>query len=257
MFDLDAFLARGIAELPGAFSPEQARAMGALIWDYLEGRSSIRCSEPATWPPGGIPPGLSLKALKGRDAFRPLTANGRLREALDAIFGTEGWTAPRRGARILLTFPGPGPWRMPTGWHFDAGFDVPTFPVPWIQLWACVDEVVPCGGGTLLLDGSHRLVERYRQNLPESHRPGNFANFGRFLRQHPFLDQLRQGGTDTDSRRDLLGRQEDIDGLPVRPIEFTGRPGDMYISHGQVLHCASPNTSANVRLMLTGAIYPC
>lgn len=53
-----------------------------------------------------------------------------------------------------------GPWEMPSGWHIDFGTDQPTWPVPAVKLFALLDTVEPAGGGTLLLFGSHRLVER-------------------------------------------------------------------------------------------------
>lgn len=256
MFDLEGFCSTGVGQLPGAFSAEEAARMRATIWGDIEERSDIREADPSTWPDGGgIPPGLSLRSLKGRPAFRPLTANKALNGALEAIFGADGWTAPRRAARILLTFPSRRPWTMPGGWHMDTNFDGPTFPVPWIQLWACLADLAPGGGGTLLLAGSHRLVERYSAGLDPAHRPGNGVNFGRFMAQHPFLDRLRQGGEPQAPLRDLLGVEELVGDVPVQAVEVTGRAGDMFITHGQVLHCAAPNATERTRQMLTGAIH--
>lgn len=256
MFDLDEFNSTGLARLPGAFSPEDAGPMRELIWSDLERRSSIRRSEPSSWPRGGIPPGLSLKALKGSEVFAPFSRNRALADALDAILGRDGWAAPKRLARILLTFPGPAPWVMPSGWHFDASFDPPTVPVPWVQLWAFMDEVAPCGGGTLVLAGSHRLVERYSRDLPTEHRPGNGVNFARFMSLDPFLDRLYRGGTADESRRELLDVKGDVDGIEVWPRELTGQPGDLFITQGQILHTAAPNTTGRARMMLTGSIFP-
>lgn len=131
-------------------------------------------------------PAISLKPLRGRGVFRPVVANQALREVLDAIFGPQRWRAPGR-PRLLLTFPTPEPWVMPKGWHFDVGFDRPSFPVPWVQLWAFIERVDPCGGGTLLLAGSHRLVDRYRRDLPDAHQPGNGVNWSRFMKHYPAL----------------------------------------------------------------------
>jgi hypothetical protein len=257
MFDLDDFRATGLARLPGAFGPEDADQMRAVTWRYLEERSSIRETQPSTWPAGsGIPPGLSLRALKARGVFAPFTRSKALGAALDAIFGPAGWQIPKRTARILLTFPRPGPWAMPNGWHFDASFDTGTFPVPWVQLWAFMGGVAACGGGTLVLEGSHRLVERYSRELPPAHRPGNGVNWARFMKQDPFLARLAAGGSADEPGREILGRSVDIAGIKVRPRELTGQPGDMFITHGQVFHCIAPNTTGQVRLMLTGAIKP-
>ena len=256
MFDLDDFTATGLAHLPGAFDPGEAAQMRSVIWRYLEGRSPIREAQASSWPAGGIPPGLSLRSLKGHAVFAPFARSKALAAALDAIFGPAHWQIPKRMARILLTFPAPGTWALPSGWHFDASFDTPTFPVPWVQLWAFMGEVPPCGGGTLVLEGSHRLVERYSRDLPPEHRPGNGVNFARFMKQDPDLQRLGGGGSAEEPGRELLGRPIDVDGIEVQARELTGGPGDLFVTHGQLLHCVSPNTSAGVRLMLTGSIAP-
>ena len=89
-----------------------------------------------------------------------------MRSALDAIFAPSGWEPPKPGAQILMTFPSPDPWVMPTGWHMDCGFELPTWPVFAVKLFAFFGPVKREGGGTLLLSGSHRLVERYAPTLP-------------------------------------------------------------------------------------------
>lgn len=254
VFDVDHFEANGILHLPGAFRSDEAAAMADAIWGYVEGRSDVRRGTPTSWPnTAHLPGGLSLKALKRRGVFGPALSNPALADALDVIFGTRHWSIPRQGPRFLLTFPSPETWAMPTGWHIDGSFDTPAYPVPWIQLWAIVEPVEPCGGGTLLLAGSHNLVERYRHGLPADQLAGNSVSWGRFMRQHPFLEQLRRGGSLEAPGRDLLGRKVDVNGIEVQSIEVSGQPGDMYLSHGLVFHCVSPNTAHRPRLMLTGA----
>ncbi|MHB1446358.1 MAG: phytanoyl-CoA dioxygenase family protein [Acidimicrobiales bacterium] len=257
MFDLDDFETNGILHLPGAFGAEEASSMADAIWGYIEARSDIRRGTSTSWPDTAhLPAGLSLKGLKGRGVFSPALANPALAGILDAVFGPGQWTAPKRGVRVLLTFPSPAVWSMPTGWHIDAGFDAAAYPVPWLQLWAVVEPVEACGGGTLLLAGSHNLVERYRHRLRPDQLGGNATSWGRFMRQHPFLDQLRQGGSSEAPGRDLLGRRVDVEGIAVEAVEVSGVPGDIYLTHGLVFHCVSPNTAGRPRLMLTGAFSP-
>jgi hypothetical protein len=255
VFDIDQFSATGIGHLPGAFGSDDASAMRATLWRYIEERSVVRQTDPSTWPEGAyLPPGLSLRGLKGRAVFAPLTENRLLGDALDAIFGEGGWTPPKRGGRILLTFPSARTWTMPTGWHMDDGFDRQTVPVPWVQVWAFLVEVGPYGGGTLVLAGSHRLVERYSENVPPGHRGSGKVNWERFMKQYPFLDRLRQGGGPEAPLRELLGMHEDVDGIPMQAIELTGNPGDMFITHGRVFHCVSPNAGDHPRQMMTAAV---
>ena len=254
MLGPDRFDDTGVVHLPGAFAAEQAAAMAKAVWDYVEARSAVRRGEPDSWPETPyLPPGLSLKGLKGRGVFSPALVNPAVTDALDAVLTPGRWAAPKRGPRLLVTFPRPGPWVMPTAWHFDGGFDTPAFPTPWLQLWAVLEPLAPCGGGTLLLTGSHRLVERYRHGLPPDKRGGNSQSWAAFMRQHPFLDRLRKGGSHESPGRDLLGQAHDVGGVLVEAIEVSGEPGDMYLSHGMTFHCAAPDTAGAPRLMLTGA----
>lgn len=59
-----------------------------------------------------------------------------------------------------MIFPADDRWELPVrGWHFDfmpASVD----PRP-VHVFAFLNEVRPRGGGTLVLTGSHRVVEQY------------------------------------------------------------------------------------------------
>ena len=155
----DRFTRTGVVRLDQAFTPGQATVIADAVWGYLDRRARIRFEEPATWP--RTLHGVSFRGLRQHPAFVPLAGNQAVRSALDTVFGPGGWTPPGPGAQILLTFPSPGPWMLPAErWHMDCGFEAPTWPVPGIKLFAFFGDAEPGGGGTLLLSGSHRLVER-------------------------------------------------------------------------------------------------
>jgi hypothetical protein len=253
MFQIDEFRETGIVHLPGALTPDEALAIRRTIWNFIEARTSIKEHDPSTWP-DSLPPGLSFKSLQDRAVFAPFVENDRLTEALGAIFGSNGWEPPKRRGRILLTCPTTSAWAMPAGWHMDGDFGVPAFPVPAVQLWALLDEVAPCGGGTLLLAGSHRLVDRFSADLSPDSRGGNGVTWGKFMRQDPWLNELRRGGGPDRPRRELLNDPHDVDGVQVQAIEVTGAPGDMFVSHVEVFHSTSPNNQKRMRQMLTGGI---
>lgn len=254
VFERDPFVDQGVVALRGAFSRAEAEAMRSVIWSDFESRTQLRRNDPATWPTGG--PGFNLQSLKGHPVFDPVVRNDALRVALDGIFGA--WTPPRRKAtRLLVTFPTPEPWVLPAEWHLDGSFLIPTEPVRSVQLWGLLDRVEPCGGGTLLLAGSHRLVEKYaRGDLSEARRPGNGENWKRFMMSHPALHAIARGGTPEHPRRELLGEPHEVDGVRVQAIEVSGDPGDLFISHGATYHCVAPNTTRRPRLMVTCFVYP-
>src|SRR5215469_15373868 len=157
------FEATGVVRLRGAFAAEQAAAMREAMWRHAGRQAGLRPGDPASW---AGPPVLNWQGLKRHPAFRPLVDNQSVSDALAVIFGAAGWQRPRSGAQILFSLPEPGPWVLPDTWHMDCGFEQPTWPVRSVKLFAFIGQVGPRGGGTLLLPGTHRLVDHYREALP-------------------------------------------------------------------------------------------
>src|SRR5215471_17914738 len=156
------FEATGVVPLRGAFAAEQAAAMRETVWRHAGRQAGLRPVDPASWAGSPV---LNWQGLKRDPAFRPLVDNQSVSDALDMIFGAGGWQRPRSGAQILFSLPEPGPWVLPDAWHMDCGFEQATWPVLSVKLFAFFGEVSPRGGGTMLLPGTHRLVDRYRGGL--------------------------------------------------------------------------------------------
>lgn len=246
---LDEFIDRGVVRIPAAFTADEAKAIASTVWGSLERRTQIRRDDASTWPSGHAP-GVSFKSLKGRRVFEPVVRSERVQRALDEILGPAAWQPPKVGAQVLLTFPSPGPWVMPNAWHIDGSFDQPVWPPPAIRMFSFFDGVEAEGGGTLLLAGSHHLVERYMAEWPTPI-PGNSVTWGRFMKHHPKLVDLHRAHTSDAPLRELVGSGFDVDGTLVEPIELTGEPGDLYLAHFYVLHSGSPNVSNRPRQMLS------
>ncbi len=94
--------------------------------------------------------------------------------------------------------------------------------LPGIQAFFLIDDLVPRGGATLALAGSHRLPQA--------------------LRGRHDAEQLvaRSSGAGTV-----------LDGVEVSVAEMTGCAGDVYLMDMRVLHTPSINASRNVRMMAT------
>ncbi|MDQ3108211.1 MAG: phytanoyl-CoA dioxygenase family protein, partial [Actinomycetota bacterium] len=229
------------------------------VWSYAERKVGFRVDDRSTWGDGRLR--HSWKGLRRNPAFAPLVDNPSVQAALKAIFGPAGWRPPKPGAQVLLSLPGPGPWVLPDAWHMDCGFERPTWPVFAVKLFAFFDDVEPGGGGTMLLPGSHRVVDRYRRSLPPG-TGGGQTHWRPFMKNDPWLAELLRGARLDDGGRSLVGQRHDVDGIPVELLELAGRPGDVVITHLHVFHTASPNVGDRPRQMLgkgieaTGATPP-
>ena len=217
-----SFVDRGVVRLDGAFSAESAAWMRDVVWRHAQRKVGLLPDDPSTWPSGWLP--LSWKGLRRNHVFDAFIDNPSVISALDTVYGTGGWQRPKPGAQVLLSLPTPGPWTLPDGWHMDCGFERPTWPVFAVKLFAFIGEVGPCGGGTMLLPGSHRLVHRYRSTFEAPPAAGK-ANWHPFLRRHSPLGDLLSGAAMSDRGRSMVGQRYDIDGVPVDVVELTGEAG--------------------------------
>jgi Phytanoyl-CoA dioxygenase (PhyH) len=243
-----AFVDRGVVRLDGAFSSAAAERIRAVVWRYAEAKIGVRPDDRNSWPSDGWLP-ISWKSLKRNPAFNVVVDNPSVTTALDAIFGAGRWRRPKRGAQVLFSTPTPGPWRLPDGWHMDCGFEQPTWPVFAVKLFAFVGDVGPCGGGTLVLPGSHHLVSQYR-NRYDNPPAGGKQNWQPFLRQHPPLGALLNAADHPDRGRSVVGERYEVAGVPVDVHELVGAAGDIVITHLHVIHTTSLNTNETPRQML-------
>ena len=240
------FGATGVVRLRGAFAAEQAAVMKAAVWRHAERQAGLRPGDPASWAGSPV---LNWQGLKHNPVFTPLVDNQSVRDALEVIFGAGAWQPPRFGAQILFSLPEPGPWVLPDAWHMDCGFEEATWPVRSVKLFAFFGEIGPRGGGTMLLPGTHEVVDRYREGLPTPAGAGK-ENWRPFMRHDPWLARLLDGARLPDHGRPLVGAASEIDGVPVQVVELTGSPGDVVVTHLHVFHARSPNTDTVPRLML-------
>jgi hypothetical protein len=246
-----AFIERGIVRLDQAFGAHEAARMRDAVWRYVERNAGVKPDDRSTWPDGWLP--VSWKGLKRNRVFDAVIDNPSVPTTLDTLFGPNGWKLPNPGAQVLFNLPSPGQWTLHNGWHMDCGFERPTWPAHAVKLFAFFGDVGPLGGGTMLLAGSHRLVDLYRSTFDAPPAAGN-ANWHPFLRRYPPLDNLLRGATLPDRGRSMIGQRYDIEGIPIEVVELTGQAGDVVIAHLHVFHCASPNTSNTPRQMLGKAV---
>ena len=208
-------------------------------------RYGIERDDPLTWdrhPPTG------LKSAKKSRAFDtvvgPVTA-----EALDDLFGAEAWVKAKSNGNVLVTMPDASQWRVPHRiWHSDFEATYPPDDLFAVKVWALLDDLVPGGGGTPQLAGSHRLFAAIR---PGRRGPYVQARQARLPQVPPVAEGAlhRRRRCRSDRTERFMGADAGIDGLPARVVELTGDAGDVFLTHAWVFHTIAVNATDRPRLM--------
>lgn len=233
----DEFAATGLLRVSRAIPADEASRMADRIRDYLATPESIERNSRQAWlaeRPHGFRPLQRAGTFDG-------VGRGSIPTALDELFGVDGWERPRRWGHVLVTCRvGDESWDVPAGgWHVDRPPSTPA-----ITVFVVLAPLRPRGGGTLILTGSHRLLE----SAPEQ--PKYNAKYRQALAaRHPWLKELwRAGGPDRRER--YVDRGAVLDGIPMRVVELTGEPGDAYLMRADTFHTPAPNALDSPRMML-------
>jgi len=234
------FEENGWVRLTGAFDPS---GMAEAMWSAL-GEHGMLPDDPTTWKqaPGA---GVAEKWLTkfGKSGAFAGVANNAVDAALDELLG-DGWTEETGGwGRPLVTFPTGGDWDVGTdGWHLDMPPANP--PLPVVRMFAYLDEVRGHGGGTLVIEGSHRLATAYPALRSRAVRD-------RLSEEHPWFREVWRPADRERRLPMLMDEGADVRGVRVRVVELTGMPGDVVLWHPSLFHAAAPNASGRTRIMLT------
>jgi hypothetical protein len=246
---LNEFDRRGVLCLRGLISADRVR--GAR--EYVQRRlAQLGLWKDGAWCLGDSPrpqwPATGLKTSKVIGNKRPdveaLLEEPGLLAAVEALLGGGAFDRvayPRPS--VLFTLPNSDTWTVPTGWHVDTP-RLASGRQPGVQLFTFLDTVEPRGGGTLVVAGSHRLL-----------------NEGRFIRVNEirqllcrevfFRDLYSEGQSGVDDRARLLGQTGAVADIALEVMELTGAPGDAYMTDLRLLHTAAPNATDRPRVMAT------
>ena len=148
--------------------------------------------------------------------------------------------------QFLVTMPNTEEWAVPpTIWHVDLP-RLPSNCLVGIQVFTFLSDVVPRGGGTLVVAGSHRLLNN-GSRVRSKH-------IKKRLRRLPyFQDLMSKQSRDRNRFLSESGSAQDPDAgdVPLRVVELCGRPGDVYLTDMRLLHTLAPNATDEPRVMLT------
>jgi ectoine hydroxylase-related dioxygenase (phytanoyl-CoA dioxygenase family) len=194
------------------------------------------------------PEPVTLKAARvignKHPAIGALIEEPALLSAVDALLEGQAFDhAAYIRPQVLVTLPCPALWTAPSNWHVD----VPRLASgrsPGMQLFTFLDCVEPRGGGTLVMAGSHCLLNDGRLIRAQELR--------RLLRREAFFSALfspSPAGSEGHAR--LTGHSGEVAGITLEVIELTGEPGDVWFTDLRLLHTGAPNASLRTRLMVT------
>lgn len=243
---VDTLAQRGVLPLASLISPECITAARqhversfsrAGLWK--DGWHLSHLPQPP-WPASGFDTAAFLD--HAHPAVEALIEDPALRQVIDRLFEHDAidrtfYARPQ----LLFSLPSPGPWSVPCAhWHLD----IPRLASgrqPGVQLFTFLDRVAPQGGGTLVVAGSHRLLNDGRFHRSKA------------LRRH--LSQLRYFrdlcSPHLPHRAQLLGQIAREDGVDLEVVELHGNPGDVYLTDLRLLHTGAPNVTPHPRLMAT------
>ncbi|MBI2303088.1 MAG: phytanoyl-CoA dioxygenase family protein, partial [Armatimonadetes bacterium] len=156
--------------------------------------------------------------LQRTPTFTDLINRTPVFELAESVIGA-GNVVPPGGAQIALRFPRPGDPPATISGHLD-GMHTPTNGVPKGEIHNFTMLAV-----VLLSD----LTGPWQGNF--SVWPGTHHKYEAWFREH--------------------GPESLLDGMPQvdlpEPVQITGRPGDVVLTHYQICHTAAPNHSPHIR----------
>lgn len=250
---IEQFMEAGWIKLEEAYSAEQALAACDHVWSQVEKRGVDR-RDPGTW----TQPMVRMNENYSTPAFAACQTE-RLRGAVEDLIGEGRWYHRNKPIGwgwwpVNFAHGADRPWDVPTeGWHVD-GIHHPQFidsPEQGLLLLCLFSEIRPRGGGTLVAEGSHRIVARVLADHPEGLGVRQVIDLAK---AHPWLAALTGGAPLEDpsaSRIETFMDRTavDADGSRLRVVEMTGGPGDVVIGHPFLFHAASQNHSGVPRFM--------
>jgi len=241
----------GFVRLPAIVPEGDCARIRESLWSALAAHGIAR-GDRATWT---VVQPRHLQALRragALDAIAPPALSG----AIDDLLGPGAWERPRHWGEPLVSFPVPGEaWRLPRSvWHIDWPAHGAARPPFGVKVLACAADVVPLGGGTLVVAGSHRLVSRFLAERPRTAPVGSRKMRGALVRSYDWFRDLcsdsGSNGAVADRAERFMSESAVLDGVAVRVVELTGAAGDVVLFHPWLFHAPSQNCAREPRLVI-------
>ncbi len=228
--------------------------MDDVLWASLANDHGMHRDAPESWTRERA---TGIQAATRSEVFAAM-GGPAVCSALDDLFGPHAWEHPSYWGSPLVTFPSAGKrWDViHTAWHLDAQAVRSAPRLPGVVVFAFLEPVLERGGGTLIVAGSHRLVEHIARSADPDDE-GRSADVRKALMHaHPWLRALWSSDEKIDRVQRFMVRGAKIGGIHMRVIELTGEAGDVIIWHPWLFHTAASNCRSIPRLMLRQPINP-
>ena len=252
----DVFNRDGVLRLPGFIPGADALAMADRVWADLGQRYAIDRQDTSTWTV--IRP-ASFQKLERGGAFKRLDRPA-FRALFDEFLGL--WDAPKWWGQALVTFPERARrWDVPhQHWHLDLPPESARLarrrdsPLPCLRVFVFLNDVQPTGGGTLYIEGSHKVAADRAAEFPPGASSRSADLRERLKAEEPWLAALWSAAGENRIER-FMGEGAIVRGVDLKVKEMTGGPGDAIVMHPATFHTFAPNVLTEPRLMVVQALY--
>jgi hypothetical protein len=218
------FQEKGCLVLRGCLARTQIEPVKRHIFDELKRLKIWASGRSLSSRLDGVPPFQQVIKLGSLVSYPGLLARicpEELVSEMTSLAGTR--LVPARDAQLLLSLPDQGIWTLDTlNWHVDISPPKPE-QIPGVQAFVLIDDLLPKGGATLALSGSHLLKITGEQA---------FRNVRQAL-------------------KNLSHTEAQLQKMGLEVVEMSGRAGDVYLMDMRTLHTPSINSSSKPRMMAT------
>lgn len=236
----------GVLHLPGFYAAADTEQMASRLWADLARRYAIDRQRPETWTTRRP---AQFQGVERSGAFN-LLASPELGALADQLLGAGSWDRPKRWGQPLVTFPA-AQWDLRrVMWHLDYPANPEDTRLHALRVFVLLEPVLPQGGGTLYVAGSHRLAAAIATREGRSVASADMRE--RLKMEHPWFAKL--WATPGDDVRALLRDRVSLHGVDIAIGEMTGAAGDLYVMHPTMLHGASHNALNRPRMMLVQSL---
>lgn len=255
--EIEQFVELGWVKVPQAFDRQAALKAQDFLWEQVEKRG-IKRADQTTW----TTPMLRINENYATEDFSDCNSD-RLSDAIEDLVGVGRWTGrgvPNNWGWWPVNFSDGSDleWDVPSnGWHWDGiHFNHQVDSPDQGLLCLCIfSDIGPQGGGTLVAEGSHKIVARYLAEQKEAVKLGDGIQavnkshdwFSRLTGQLEVPPSTNEKSTDRIDY--FMNHTYKDNGANLRVIETTAEAGDVFLCHPFLYHASSQNHSGIPRFM--------